>query len=255
MRSASPLIVTARSLRDAPGPAGRRAAATAAAARGIVAGRRTPARSAAVAGALAAAAVSVSALDPPAAARPGVAATALSPGRLLLLEGEPVLARNLGDVGQRNPVALPVGIEDVDARAEDVDLDHLARLILPDDLRPVARIDLLGLRVEVEFVAEAALEPAAHPGELGRRQGKVLLLRHLERDRLEFADPGRTAERPPAHAHPAVPAGFVPDADLPQLDPGPEDRRQVLHQFPEVDPLLGGEVERDPVAVELVLDV
>ena len=47
---------------------------------------------------------------------------------------------------------------------------------------------------------------------------------------------------------------LVADADLAQLDAAAELGRQIAHQFAEVDPALGGEVEDQPRSVEELLD-
>src|SRR6185369_12567450 len=67
--------------------------------------------------------------------------------------------------------------------------------------------------------------------------------------------PRRAAERPPARAAAVQALGLVTDADLAQLDAGLELAREILHQLAEVHALLGGEVERDPVAAERDLDL
>ncbi len=59
----------------------------------------------------------------------------------------------------------------------------------------------------------------------------------------------------PQRPTPAEPRRLVAHADLAQLDPGAEGRRQVAHQLAEVDPLLGGEVDGELVAVPLPLGV
>ena len=82
-----------------------------------------------------------------------------------------------------------------------------------------------------------------------------MLLGHLDRDRLELAQKAVAAERPPADSQTPKHLGLIPHADLPQLDPGAEDRGQVLDQLPEVDPPVGGEIEKDFVVVEGVLHV
>src|SRR5262245_15375290 len=73
-------------------------------------------------------------------------------------------------------------------------LDHLAlalqRLHPAADLRERASERDVGL----VLVAEAALQPAAHPRELRRVQREVLCLRHLDRDRVELAQPRAAAE-------------------------------------------------------------
>src|SRR5881392_2519933 len=73
-----------------------------------------------------------------------------------------------------------------------------------------------------QLVAQAAFQPAALAGELRRIETELLLLGHLDRDRLERAQPGRAAERAAARTVAAEHLGFVADADLSHLDAHPE---------------------------------
>ena len=50
---------------------------------------------------------------------------------------------------------------------------------------------------------EAAHEPSAHAADLGGVQGKILLLGHLDADRLEIAQKAAAADGPSAGAQPA----------------------------------------------------
>src|SRR5688572_11130336 len=45
-----------------------------------------------------------------------------------------------------------------------------------------------------QLVAQAALQPAALPGELRRIEAELLLLRHLDRHRFERSQPGGAAQ-------------------------------------------------------------
>src|SRR5437764_10196912 len=55
-----------------------------------------------------------------------------------------------------------------------------------------------------QLVAQAALQASAQPRELRRVEAQLLLLRHLDRDRLEGLQERRAAERPAAGAVAAV---------------------------------------------------
>src|SRR6185436_16040477 len=81
--------------------------------------------------------------------------------------------------------------EHVVARDDAVALDALDGRV---DLRERAA----ELDVRLVLVAEAALEAPAHPRELRRVERQALLLRHLDRDRLELLQPRRAAQLPPA---------------------------------------------------------
>src|SRR4051812_42047348 len=105
-----------------------------------------------------------------------------------------------------------------------------------------------------QLVAQAALQPAAQPRQLRRVQAQVLLLGHLDRDRLERLQERRAAERPAAGAVAAVHLRFVAHADLPHLDPRAEFGGELAHQFPEIDAAVGGEIENQLRPVERLLD-
>ena len=83
----------------------------------------------------------------------------------------------------------------------------------------------------------------------------MLLLGHLDRHRLERAQPGRAAQRPAARAVAAEHLRLVADANLAHLDAHPEVRGQIAHQLAEVDARLGRVIEDEARAVEHVLDL
>src|SRR6476646_9646227 len=119
-------------------------------------------------------------------------------------------------------------------------------------LAPAAAVlDALGVR---QLVAQAALQPSAQPGQLRWVEAQVLLLGHLDRDRLEGLQERRAAERPAARAVAAVHLRFVAHADLPHLDPRAELRCQLADQFAEIDAPVGGEIEDQLRAVERLFD-
>ena len=60
-------------------------------------------------------------------------------------------------------------------------------------------------------------------------------------------------ERPPADAHAAEQLGLVAHADLPKLDPGLEDARQILHEIAEIDPAVRREIKEHLAVVKCVL--
>src|SRR5207248_6198215 len=105
-----------------------------------------------------------------------------------------------------------------------------------------------------ELVAEAAFEPAAQAGQLRRVEAQVLLLRHLDRHRLERGEECRAAERTAAGAVAAHHLGFVADADLPHLDSRAELGRELADELPEVDASVSGEIKNQFRAVERLLD-
>src|SRR5439155_632738 len=104
-----------------------------------------------------------------------------------------------------------------------------------------------------QLVAQAALQPAAQAGQLRGIQAQVLLLRHLDRDRLERREKRRAAERPSARAVAANHLRFVPHADLPHLDARVELGRELAPELAENDAAFGGEIENEARAVERLL--
>ena len=144
----------------------------------------------------------------------------------------------------------------MDHQLEEVRLPHLhlAEALGLHDLAHLG-VELGGLAVKINLVRQAAHEAPAHAGDLTRREGQVLVLGHAQRHRRKALEPRRAAQPPPAHAHAVQALGLVADADLAQLDPGAELRGQVLHQLAEVHPLLGREVERHAVPVELAFHI
>ena len=107
-----------------------------------------------------------------------------------------------------------------------------------------------GVLIGVLLVLQAAHQTAASAGNLGGIQAQVLGLGHLDGDGHEPIQKLGAAEGPAADAQAADHLSLVPDADLPQFDPGPEHRCQVPYQLPEVHTTVGGEVKDDLVAVK-----
>ena len=81
----------------------------------------------------------------------------------------------------------------------------------------------------------------------------ALLLGHLDGNGLEVLQKAGAAEGLAADAEAADHLALVAHADLAQLDAGVEDAGQILDQFAEVHPAVGGEVEHDLGAVQRVL--
>src|SRR5262245_54479088 len=122
-----------------------------------------------------------------------------------------VLERRLG----LHPVLVTA---DHDRLPQDVLADDAAVALDALDARPHRRQLAAHLLVRGVLVAQAALEPPALSRELRRVQGQTLFLHHLDRDRLELAQPGRAAQLAPADAHPARHLRLVPRADLLEID-------------------------------------
>jgi hypothetical protein len=105
------------------------------------------------------------------------------------------------------------------------------------------------------LVAETAHEPAAGARDLRRVEREALVLGDAEVDRAQLGEPGRGAVLAPAASDAVEPLGLVAYADLLQLDPRAEHRRQLADELPEVDSLLGREVEGELPPVPLPLGV
>src|SRR5258706_9552180 len=157
----------------------------------------------------------------------------------------------LGNVRQEHRRLLPSVRPELERPMEDVHAPDLPLAVRQGQPAPDLGEFAGRFLVEVQLVAEAALEPAARAGDLGRAGGKPLVLGHLERDRLELPEPRGTAELAAAGAHASDPSRLVANADLPKLDPRAENGSQILDQLPEIDPLLGGEEERDAISIPL----
>src|SRR5204863_366572 len=79
-----------------------------------------------------------------------------------------------------------------------------------------------------QLVPQAALQAAAQTGQLRGIETQVLLLGHLDRDRLERGEECRAAQRPAARAVASDHLRLIADADLPHLDPGFEFGRKIV---------------------------
>ena len=105
-----------------------------------------------------------------------------------------------------------------------------------------------------QLVAQAALEAPAQPRQLGGVEAQVLLLGHLDRNRLERGEERRTAQRPAARAVAPDHLGRVAHADLAHLDPRLEFRGQFLDQLAEIDAAVSREIEHELRPVERLFD-
>src|SRR5581483_73801 len=111
--------------------------------------------------------------------------------------------------------------------------------------------DAFGVR---QFVAQAALQPAAQARKFRRIQAEILLLRHFDRDRLERLEEGRAAQRPAARAVAAEHLRLVANTDLPHLDPGAELAGKLPDELAKIDAAICGEIKDQLRSVEGLLD-
>ncbi|MPM56591.1 hypothetical protein SDC9_103400 [bioreactor metagenome] len=100
------------------------------------------------------------------------------------------------------------------------------------------------------FILQATLQPAADPGNGARGQRQVLILGHADVDRTEFAQKPAAAQDLPADGDAAADAGFVADPDLTQFQTRAQRFRQLLNQFAEIHPPVGGEQNGHQLLVE-----
>ena len=102
---------------------------------------------------------------------------------------------------------------------------------------------------------QAAHQPAADTGNLGGIQRQILFLRHLDGHRNELRQMGMAAQFPAADSNSSQNFGFIPHADLPQLDSGLEHAGQVLDQLPEIDSAVRRKIEQHFVVIEGIFRV
>ena len=132
---------------------------------------------------------------------------------------------------------------------------HSRRLLLFTTLLLAVAALQLARRIELVFIAQAAHEAAADPGNLGRIEGHALALGHADGNGLEIAQERRAAQGPAAAADATDHLGFVAQADLAQFDARAEDRRQVADEFAEVDAAVSRKEEDNLAHVEGIVDV
>ena len=100
------------------------------------------------------------------------------------------------------------------------------------------------------LVFQAAHQTAAYTGDLRRIERKVLVLGHVDGDRVKVVEVGRAAQLSAAAAEAADHLRLVAHADLAQLDTGAEHAGKILDQLAEVYAAVRGEVEQQLVHVE-----
>ncbi len=64
-----------------------------------------------------------------------------------------------------------------------------------------------------------------------------------------------TAKRPPADTNTAHDLRLIPDADLPQFNPGLEHTGQILHQFPEINATVRRKIKQNLIVVKGILRI
>lgn len=100
-----------------------------------------------------------------------------------------------------------------------------------------------GVEVGVEFVVEAALEPAALTGQFRLVDCQVLVSCGGGGNRLEVREPGRAAQFASAGADASDAGGFLSGTDLAHFNFHPELFGEVPDEFAEVHAAIGGIIE------------
>ena len=134
--------------------------------------------------------------------------------------------------------------------AQHLGRDDLAAALGGIDNAALTRRDLLELGVGLVLVFQAAHQTAAYTGDLRRIERKVLVLGHVDGDRMEVVEVGRAAQLTAAAAEAADHLRLVAHADLAQLDTGAEHAGEILDQLAEVYAAVRSEVEQQLVHVE-----
>lgn len=109
--------------------------------------------------------------------------------------------------------------------------------------------------IRLFLISQAAHEPAAAAGDLGRVEGKRLHLSHFCGHGLKIIKKLTTAVRPAADAEAAHHFRLVAHADLPELNAVAEYSGKILYKLTEVDTPVGGEEESGLAALKVALDV
>ena len=128
--------------------------------------------------------------------------------------------------------------------------NHLAAPLGRIDYAALPGRDLLQLCIGFMFIFQATHQAAAYTRDLRRVERQVLILCHIDRNRVEILQIRAATQLAPAGAQPADHLGLVAHADLPQLDARAEHARQIFNQLAEVDAPVGGKVEQHLVHVE-----
>ena len=128
--------------------------------------------------------------------------------------------------------------------------NYLAAAFRRIDHAALTRRDLLQLGVGLMLILETAHQTAAHTGNLRRIERQVLILCHIDGDRMEIIEIRAAAQLAAAAAQTADHLCLIAHADLAQLNTGAEHARKVLNQLAEVHTTVCGEVKQQLVHVK-----
>src|SRR5260370_30843110 len=102
---------------------------------------------------------------------------------------------------------------------------------------------LAALHVEVVLVMQAAQQPPARARDLRGIEREVLVLCHRQAHRPQLGEPAGAAVLTAAAAHTREAPRFIAGADLPEVDAGAIQTREVAHEYAEVHSLVCREVD------------
>ena len=103
------------------------------------------------------------------------------------------------------------------------------------------------------FIFQTTHQSAAYTGNLGRIQGQILFLCHLDGHRCELGQKCMTAQRSSADTDTAQNLGLIPDTDLTQFDSSTEHTCQIFYQFTEIDSSVCGKIKQQFIVVKRIL--
>ena len=114
--------------------------------------------------------------------------------------------------------------------------------------------DLLQLGIGFVLIFETAHQPPAGAGYFGRVKRQVLILGHIDRNRMEVLQIRGAAQLAAAGAQAADHLRFIAHADLPQLDTGAEYAGQILDQLAEVHAAICRKIKQHFVHIKGTFD-
>ena len=128
--------------------------------------------------------------------------------------------------------------------------NHLAAAFRRINDAALTRRDLLQFGIRLVLIFQAAHQTAAHTGDLRRIERQVLILRHVDGNRMEILEVRTAAQFTAAAAQTANHLRLIAHADLAQLNAGAEHACEVLDQLAEVHTAVCGEVKQQFVHVK-----
>ena len=166
--------------------------------------------------------------------------------------------------GNRRKLIALVFVKDVltvlvqlhlDGGAEKIDLDGRSVTVLGLDEGTLLRNLLDQVFIGFLLIPQAAHQTAAAAGDFGGIEGKGLNFCHLGGDGMKVVQKLIAAVGTAADSQASQHFRFVPNPDLPQLDPIVQDSGQVLDQRTEIHPSVRSKKEGGLAAFKIALDI